>query len=225
MKITGKFASTEGTDRFAHERDLNASGLLRIAGSDEAGRGPLAGPVCAAAVVFPSSWIAGGLPKELAGLNDSKQLSEKRREEFQHFILTSPEIAKAVVVVDAAEIDRVNILRASLEGMRRALDQLAPEHALIDGNKTTPWGGPQTALVKGDSRSFSIAAASVLAKVHRDFLMVEYDRQWPQYGFAIHKGYPTPQHLEALRQHGPCPIHRRSFAPLKVVQLGLFERA
>ena len=210
-------------DRFQFERELLASGAARIAGVDEAGRGPLAGPVVAAAVVFPSAWIQSGLPEELARLNDSKQISEKQRERFFDFLSTHSDIDSAVAVVDAETIDRINILRATHQAMNEALASLSPppEHALVDGLRVNALSRPQTPIVKGDSKSFSIAAASVLAKVTRDRLMLEYDKQRPEYGFARHKGYGTPQHLEALAAHGPCPIHRRSFAPVRARQLEL----
>lgn len=211
------------TNRFQFERELLASGIARIAGVDEAGRGPLAGPVVAAAVVFPSAWIESGLPGELARLNDSKQVSEKQRERFFDFLSTHPDIDSGVAVVDAETIDRINILRATHQAMNEALASLSspPEHALVDGLRVNTLSRPQTAIVKGDSKSFTIAAASILAKVTRDRLMVEYDMEHPGYGFARHKGYGTALHLEALATHGPCPIHRLSFAPVRARQLEL----
>ena len=205
---------------FEFESQLWASGLARVAGVDEAGRGPLAGPVVAAAVMLPPQWAATGLPEALRGLNDSKQLTESRREEFFAVLTNLSEIRFAVASVDAGMIDQINILQATHRAMNDALTQLEPkpEHALVDGNPVKSLRFAQTALVKGDARSFSIAAASVLAKVTRDRQAAEWHEQWPEYGFAIHKGYGTPQHLEAIRQHGPCPIHRRSFAPLKPKQ-------
>ncbi len=204
-------------DLLAFERELWQQGLTRVAGVDEAGRGPLAGPVSAAAVILPPAWAKSGLPLELAGLNDSKQLSDTQREGFYEFIIGCAEVRHAVVLVEAGRIDTINILQATHEAMNSALARLtpAPQHALVDGRPVKTMRVPQTALVKGDARSYSIAAASVLAKVTRDRLMLEYDRQWPQYGFAGHKGYGTAGHLAAIAQHGPCPIHRRSFAPLK----------
>ncbi len=204
-------------DRFESERSLRTQGLVLIAGVDEAGRGPLAGPVVAAAVVFPAEWIDTGLPPALAGLNDSKQLTEKQRETFFHVIESRPEIRSGIARVDAAMIDKWNILRATHHAMNEALAQLnpPPQHALVDGLRVKSLRFQQTPLVKGDSRSFSIAAASVMAKVTRDRIMLDYDRQWPEYGFAKHKGYGTPEHLAAIAKHGPCPIHRLTFAPLK----------
>jgi len=210
-------------DLFEFESALWRSGCRRVAGVDEAGRGPLAGPVVAAAVVFPPAWLEAGLPLELRGLNDSKQLTEARREEFFAVLTRLPEVQFAIADVDAATIDRINILQATHRAMNEALSQLAPPpgHALVDGTRVKTLRFPQTPIVKGDARSFSIAAASVLAKVTRDRQAAAWHRQWPEYGFAQHKGYGTPQHLEAIRKHGPCPIHRRSFAPLKPAQTQL----
>lgn len=212
-------------DRFAFERALWQGGVRRIAGVDEAGRGPLAGPVVAAAVIFPPEWICDGLPAALIGLNDSKKLSPDQRERFFGVLTTEPSVCYAVAIVDVKTIDTVNILQATHQAMNRALAQLAPapEHALVDGLKVPSLRFPHTPLVKGDARSYSIAAASVIAKVTRDRLMVEYDAQYPAYGFAEHKGYGTPQHLAALARHGPCPQHRRSFAPIKSPEPELFH--
>ena len=202
-------------DRFEFERGLLRAGVTLIAGVDEAGRGPLAGPVVAAAVVFPAEWIAAGLPADLDGLNDSKQLTAKQREIFFTFLTGRPEIRFAIATIDAGVIDRINILQATHQAMNEALAPLEPQHALVDGLRVRTLRFPQTPLVKGDARSYSIAAASVLAKITRDRIMCEYDRQWPAYGFASHKGYGTRHHLTALAAHGPTPIHRRTFAPLK----------
>lgn len=204
-------------DRFHYEQILLAQNVHPIAGIDEAGRGPLAGPVTAAAAVLPPEWITHGLPSALAGLNDSKQLTEKKREQLFSAILELPEIDYAIANIEAAEIDWINILQATHAAMKQALAGLQSEaaHSLVDGRPVKSLPGPQTAIVKGDSLSFSIAAASILAKVSRDHLMLEYDRQYPEYGFATHKGYGTKRHLKAIAEHGPCPIHRLSFAPLK----------
>jgi ribonuclease HII len=211
-------------DRFAWERQCWAQGYRRIAGVDEAGRGPLAGPVVAAAVMFPAGWFPGGVPDALLGLNDSKQLTPQRREEyFDRLSRAGTEAIRfRIACVDAAGVDELNILRATHRAMNEALRELtpAPDHVLVDGLPVPSLAPPQTALVHGDARSYLIAAASVLAKVTRDRLMTEYDRKWPAYGFAEHKGYGTPRHLAALAEHGPCPIHRRSFAP--VLQMELF---
>lgn len=212
------------TDRFQFERVTLATGVLRLAGVDEAGRGPLAGPVVAAAVILPVAWITVGVPPEFADLNDSKQLTEARREWFFAQLTTHPEIEFAIAESDAATIDAVNILQATHRAMNAALRKLEPrpQHALVDGTRVKTLIVPQTPLVKGDARSYSIAAASVLAKVTRDRAMVAADTRWPEYGFAKHKGYPTPAHLAALARHGACPIHRRSFAPLKQPEPELF---
>ncbi len=206
--------------RLSHESDLWQKGLTHVAGVDEAGCGPLAGPVVAAAVVFPNSWLQSGLPSKLRGLNDSKQLDAEEREKFFSLITSHTEICYAIATADVEMIDRINIRQAAWRAMQMALDQLSPrvEHALVDGLRIKWLPYPHTSLVDGDAKSYSIAAASVLAKVTRDRLMVEYDRQWPAYGFAEHKGYGTAQHLAALSQFGPCPIHRHSFAPLKPQQ-------
>ena len=212
------------SDRFEFERSLWQKSLTRVAGVDEAGRGPLAGPVVAAAAILPAKWAETGLPRELEGLNDSKQLTEMQREKFFAFITNCGEIEFGIAGVDAAVIDEINILQATHRAMNTALAKLnpQPQHALVDGRPVKTMRVPQTAIVKGDARSYSIAAASVLAKVARDRLMLEFDRQWPKYGFAEHKGYGTEQHLAAIAAHGPCPIHRRSFAPLRSVQCELF---
>jgi ribonuclease HII len=216
--------SAKFSDRFEFERVLWTRGVTRIAGVDEAGRGPLAGPVVAAAAILPSKWSESGLPPELEGLNDSKQLMAAQREKYFAFLTACPEVQFAIAQVGAGQIDAINILRATHRAMNSALAQLqpAPEHALVDGRPVKTMPVPHTAIVQGDARSYSIAAASVLAKVTRDRLMLEFDRQWPEYGFAGHKGYGTAQHLAAIAAHGPCPIHRRSFAPLKLAQRELF---
>jgi ribonuclease HII len=217
-------ARANPVDRFEFERALWTRGLTRIAGVDEAGRGPLAGPVVAAAAILPPRWAESGLPRELHGLNDSKQLTAAQREQFSAYLIACGEVQYAIGQVGAGQIDAINILRATHRAMNEAMAQLrpAPEHALVDGRPVKTMIVPQTAIVQGDARSYSIAAASVLAKVARDHLMVEFDRQWPKYGFAEHKGYGTEQHLAAIAAHGPCPIHRRSFAPLRPVQRELF---
>ena len=209
-------------DRFRHERELFATGLTRLAGVDEAGRGPLAGPVVAAAVIFPSAWFAAGMPFGLRELNDSKQLTEFQRERFFDLLTQCEEVEHAVAIVGAEVIDAINILQATHRAMNDALRPLRTQHALVDGLLVKSLTVPQLPLVKGDARSYSIAAASVLAKVTRDRLMVVADSTWPGYGFARHKGYGTPEHLAALATLGPCPIHRRSFAPLKQPEPELF---
>lgn len=213
-------------DRFEFERSFWRKNLTRVAGVDEAGRGPLAGPVVAAAVILPAKWLESGLPCELDGLNDSKQLTPAQRERFFAFLNGCGEVEFAVAQIDSIQIDEINILRATHQAMNAALAKLKPppQHALVDGHPIRTMRVPQTAIIKGDARSYSIAAASVLAKVTRDRLMLEFDRQWPVYGFAGHKGYGTARHLAAIAAHGPCPIHRRSFAPMKPKVVELFNR-
>jgi ribonuclease HII len=212
------------SDRFEFERVLWRQNIARVAGVDEAGRGPLAGPVVAAAAILPSRWAETGLPAGLAGLNDSKQLTETQREKYFAFLTTCAEIEFAIALVNAGVIDEINILQATHRAMNDALAQLnpLPSHALMDGRPVKTLRVPQTAIVKGDARSYSIAAASVLAKVTRDRLMREYHAQFPAYGFAEHKGYGTARHLAAIEKHGACPIHRKSFAPLKLEDPKLF---
>ena len=212
------------TDRFLHERVLFASGIERVAGVDEAGRGPLAGPVVAAAVILPRSWVLEGIPDEFADLNDSKQLTEVQRDRFFAGLTGDPAVRYAIAAVEPSVIDEINILQATHRAMNQALADLGDDvdHALVDGRPVRSLRLPQTALVKGDSLSYSIAAASVLAKVTRDRVMREADAKWPGYGFAGHKGYPTPEHLEAVARLGPCPIHRLSFAPLRRPEPELF---
>ena len=197
-----------------YEKNLRAQGIHGIAGIDEAGRGPLAGPVVCAAVILPH-------PIDLPGLDDSKKLTPRRRESLYSKITGNPAIRWSVVHITSEEIDRLNILRATHAGMRRAWEKLDPRpaHALIDGLPVPDFPCPQTALVGGDGLSLSIAAASVIAKVERDRAMLEYDRLYPEYGFAKHKGYPTAEHFAKLREHGPCPIHRKSFAPVAQAEL------
>jgi ribonuclease HII len=210
--------------RLSHEQAHWSRGARFVAGVDEAGRGPLAGPVVAGAVLFPCAWLQSGLPRCLRGLNDSKQLTEEERERFFAALTSLPEVRWVVAQVEADLIDQINILQATHRAMRHALQRLEPEvdHVLLDGLPVEPLRYPQTALVKGDARSYTIAAASVVAKVTRDRLMKDYDQRFPGYGFAEHKGYGTPEHLEAIQRLGPCPIHRRSFSPFRPVELELF---
>ena len=176
-----------------------------ICGVDEAGSGPLAGPVCAAAVILPKGLV-------IPGLNDSKKLSDKRRRELFP-IIQQEAVSFGIAFASQEEIDEINILQATFLAMRRAMEQLnpQPEFALIDGNRETDFGVPCKTVIKGDSLSANIAAASVLAKVTRDNWMMEAAEKYPGYGFEIHKGYGTKAHYAALERLGPCPIHRRSF--------------
>ena len=190
------------------EEAVRERGSLRICGLDEVGRGPLFGPVVAAAVILPRGCT-------LQGLTDSKKLTEKKRVELDGEIRAHA-VAWAIAAIDAETIDRINIRRASLLAMRRAVEQLAlrPDFLLIDGRDTVEWDCPQQAVIQGDATSYSIAAASVLAKVHRDRLLVELDREFPGYGLERHKGYPSPAHKAALKRLGPTPMHRKSYQPV-----------
>ena len=193
------------SDLWNYEHICYDEGFEIVCGIDEAGRGPLAGPVCAAAVVLPRDL-------EIEGLNDSKKLSDKRRRVLFDEI-TAQAVTYGIAFATEQEIDEINILQATFLAMRRALAQLSiqPSIALIDGNCETDFGLPVRTIVKGDSLSANIAAASILAKVTRDDFMLEQAKLYPEYGFDIHKGYGTKAHYEALRKYGPCPIHRRTF--------------
>ena len=187
------------------EEGLTAQGITAICGVDEAGRGPLAGPVCAAAVILPKGEI-------IPGLNDSKKLTDKKRRELFP-IIKEQAIAYGIAFASEQEIDEINILQATFLAMQRAIDQLEgkAKFALIDGNREKDFGLPVMTVVKGDSRSANIAAASVLAKVTRDLYMEELAEKYPQYGFEIHKGYGTKAHYAALTEHGASEVHRKSF--------------
>lgn len=196
-------------DTFAIERSLLNQGYSTVAGTDEAGRGPLAGPVVAACVILPPRC-------EYQQFQDSKKLSAKTRKELADRLIVLG-AAIGVGIVSAAEIDRINILQASLLAMKKAVEKLPalPDFLLVDGKFTVPMPVPQKAYVKGDSRSASISAASIVAKVTRDAIMEEYHLEYPQYNFARHKGYPTVEHRRVIREIGPCPIHRQSFGPVR----------
>ena len=188
-----------------YEAQCRGEGMQLICGVDEAGRGPLAGPVCAAAVILPEN-------VEIPGLNDSKKLTDKRRRELMP-VIQELALAYAVVMVDEKQIDSINILQATFQAMSQAVAQLSiqPDIALIDGNRAPELAIPCKTIVKGDSLSASIAAASILAKVSRDDFMLEMAKSYPQYGFDVHKGYGTKAHYAALKEYGPCPIHRMTF--------------
>lgn len=200
----------------AFESTLWSRGILRIAGVDEAGRGPLAGPVAAAAVILPRDF-------RCPDLDDSKKLSAAKRDKLYDHITCQADISWAVATASAEEIDQFNILRATHLAMRRAVAALSPQpdHCLIDGLPVRDFPLPHDAVVRGDGKSLSIAAASIIAKVTRDRIMAEIDRDYPQFGFSRHQGYGTKQHLEALRIHGPCRHHRRSFQPVSQLSLPL----
>ena len=192
-------------DLWCYEREALADDFEIVCGVDEAGRGPLAGPVCAAAVILPRETV-------IEGLNDSKKLTDKKRREL-YDVITQTAAAYGIAFASEQEIDEVNILQATFLAMERAMQKLAvrPQLALIDGNRARDFGLPVRTIVHADALSASVAAASILAKVTRDRLMEELDGEYPQYGFAVHKGYGTKRHYEALRAFGPCPIHRRTF--------------
>ena len=190
---------------FRYEGEAREQGYTAVCGVDEAGCGPLAGPVCAAAVILPAGLV-------IEGVNDSKKLSEKKREELFP-VICEKALAYGIGWADEREIDEINILQATYRAMKRAVESLplTADYALIDGNRMPPLAIPGTTIIKGDALSMSIAAASILAKVSRDRVMVQFSREYPQYGFEQHKGYGTAAHVQALREYGPCPLHRQSF--------------
>lgn len=190
---------------YTYENNAYLRGFTAVCGIDEAGRGPLAGPVCAAAVLLPEGLV-------IDGLNDSKKLSEKKRE-LLFPVIQENALAFGIGFADEKEIDEINILQATFLAMRRAFDamQRRCDYVLVDGNRMPPMPVPGETVVKGDAKSPSIAAASILAKVSRDRVMLEYAKQYPEYQFEKHKGYGTKAHVEALRAFGPSPIHRRTF--------------
>lgn len=193
------------------ENSIYAKGIELICGIDEAGRGPLAGPVCAAAVILPKDCV-------IEGINDSKKLTEKKRNEL-FGIITSEAVAYSIQFVEPAVIDEINIRNATHLAMENAVREIsvAPEFIIIDGNDNIPFEIPYEYIVKGDAKSQTIAAASVLAKVSRDNLMIELDKKHPQYGFAKHKGYGTKAHMEAIREYGVSKVHRKTFMTNKVL--------
>jgi ribonuclease HII len=210
-----KVAGTALWDRLCrYEREALDRGFRFVAGMDEAGRGPLAGPVVAAAVMLPLEWLhkTDSVPEELYGLRDSKQLTPSQRERFYDQILKSS-VSVGVGTIGERVIDDIHIHRAALRAMQIALTGLTvqPDFLLLDAVRLSACSIPQQPIIKGDALSVSIAAASVVAKVTRDRLMMEYHRLYPQYNFLTHKGYGTPEHLDALRRYGPCEIHRLSF--------------
>ena len=196
---------TEAPDLWLYEHEAAREGFACVCGVDEAGRGPLAGPVCAAAVILPPDI-------QIEGLNDSKKLTDKKRRAL-YDVIVERAVSYGIAFADEQEIDEINILQATFLAMRRAFEKLTvtPDIALIDGNRAPGLSCRERTIVHGDALSASIAAASILAKVTRDRLMEEYDAQYPQYGFAVHKGYGTQRHYAALREFGACPIHRQTF--------------
>ena len=213
---TDKVLAPAGLSRkeelLAFEQIKWSEGFSFVAGIDEAGRGCMAGPVVAAAVIFTDR------EKIPDGIHDSKQMSEDARMAVREKLLAEPSVLWAVGEVQADEIDRINILQATWKAMLLAVSQLTQaQFILVDGNPVKGLPLPSQSIVKGDAKSLSIGAASILAKTHRDLLMEKYAEQYPQYGFEIHKGYCTEQHIEAVRKHGPCPIHRLSYAPIREI--------
>jgi len=200
------------------ERQLWNRGLKQIAGIDEAGRGPLAGPVVAASVVFSPAFLEKEQNGALSGLTDSKKLTPARREFYFKFLMSQREhVAVGIGFADVSEIDSLNILKATHLAMIRALQNLpfVPEYVLVDGLPVSDISLSCTAIIGGDSKSLTIAAASVIAKVVRDDYMLQLDKLYPEYGFRMHKGYGTFSHIQALFEFGPCPAHRRSFRPVR----------
>lgn len=195
----------EPKDLWLYENEAFSEGFETVCGVDEAGRGPLAGPVCAAAVILPKGLV-------IDGLNDSKKLTDKKRREL-YDVITQSAVSYGIAMATEQEIDEINILQATYRAMKRAVESLplTADYALIDGNRMPPLAIPGTTIIKGDALSMSIAAASILAKVSRDRVMVQFSREYPQYGFEQHKGYGTAAHVQALREYGPCPLHRQSF--------------
>lgn len=214
----GESGQAKNGPTFEYESAWKAKGCRIIAGVDEAGRGPLAGGVVAAAVCFADGAV---IPP---GLDDSKKLTERNRELLFEELVSNDGVSYGIGIASAEEIDRINILKATHLAMARAVEALPVkvDVCLIDGLPVRGFAWEQESIVKGDGKSLSIAAASILAKVTRDRLMMELDREFPQYGFARHKGYGTREHLEALRAHGPCPQHRKSFGPVSQLELPLF---
>lgn len=192
------------------ESEFRGKGYKSIAGVDEAGRGPLAGPVAAAACIVPEGML-------LEGIDDSKKLTPKRRESLFSFITSNQDISYAISFIDPEVIDAINIYQATVQAMHEALDKISPkpDFLLVDGIFLSRYPIPSQKIIKGDSKSQSIAAASILAKVARDNLMMKYHKKWPEYGFDSHKGYGTKKHMDAIKKYGFCSIHRKSFEPIK----------
>ena len=211
-------------DVLLYEKEAWTSGFLRLAGIDEAGRGPLAGPVVAAALIFDPEYIQAEQDSTYARLTDSKATSGKLREEYFQRLIDSDHVTIGIGIIEADEIDRINILKATHKAMAIAAAQIGPQFALVDGLPVKGLPCPSKSIVKGDALCISISAASIIAKVTRDRIMMELDAMHPEYGFASHKGYGTEKHLKALRKFGVLPIHRKTFRPvaeLSQLDLGL----
>jgi ribonuclease HII len=209
-------------DVLLYEKEAWASGFLRLAGIDEAGRGPLAGPVVAAAVIFDPDYITAELKTTFGRLTDSKAMTQAGREEYFAGLTESKFITIGIGIIEVEEIDRINILKATHKAMALAAAQIKPQFALVDGLPVKGLPCESKSIVKGDALSISISAASVIAKVTRDRILIELDAEYPEYGFAQHKGYGTAYHLDALSKHGATPAHRKTFRPVaELNQLGL----
>ena len=207
-------SAIKNPDVLLYEKEAWSSGFLRLAGIDEAGRGPLAGPVVAAAVIFDPEYIQTQLAPVFGRLTDSKVMSEKLREEYFKVLTNSASTIIGVGIIEADEIDQINILKATHKAMAMAASQINPQFALVDGLPVKGLPCESRSIVKGDALSISISAASIIAKVTRDRIMIDLDRQFPEYGFAKHKGYGTKRHLESLRKYGAIPAHRKTFRPV-----------
>jgi len=201
-------------DVLLYEKEVWGSGFLRLAGIDEAGRGPLAGPVVAAALIFDPEYIQTELVSTFGRLTDSKAMSEPLREKYFSILTESKFTTIGIGIVNAEEIDQINILKATHKAMAIAATQISPQHALVDGLPVKGLPCASTSIIKGDALSISISAASIIAKVTRDRMLIKFDTEFPEYGFAQHKGYGTRQHLDALRKFGATPIHRKTFRPV-----------
>ncbi len=208
-------------DVLLYEKEAWAAGFLRLAGIDEAGRGPLAGPVVAAAVIFNPEYIQAELATTFGRMTDSKAMTEAGREEYFALLTESKFTTIGVGIIEAEEIDQINILKATHKAMARAASQIKPQFALVDGLPVKGLPCAFRSIVKGDALSIFISAASIIAKVTRDRILTELDAAFPEYGFARHKGYGTPQHLKALKRYGATPAHRKTFRPVaQLNQLG-----
>jgi len=210
----GSKSPLRNPDVLLYEKEAWASGFLRLAGIDEAGRGPLAGPVVAAALIFDPEYIRSELNSTFINLTDSKAMTKARREEYFKLLTESKSATIGIGIIGAEEIDRINILKATHKAMALAASQINPQFALVDGLPVKGLPCESRSIVKGDALSISISAASIIAKVTRDRILVELDAEYPEYGFAQHKGYGTKQHLAALKKHGATPAHRKTFRPV-----------
>ena len=201
-------------DVLLYEKEAWALGFLRLAGIDEAGRGPLAGPVVAAAVIFDPEYIQAEQASIFGRLTDSKVMSEDRREEYFSILTDSKSVTIGIGIIEPDEIDQINILKATHKAMAIAADKINPQYALVDGLPVKGLTCESRSIVKGDALSVSISAASIIAKVTRDRILIKLDAEYPEYGFARHKGYGTKQHLAALKKYGATPVHRKTFRPV-----------